>query len=173
MSEQQEEVLCNMCGESCCPNEEVPSGTWRSDTPHGLIRANVTGGYDSYHLFDLTEYIFSFCEKCLRKLFIQCAIKPKIHYVLADGNPFEKGSWEKDIEAYEYRVWRDDGGHHQAYLNKFCNRKKNCSNRAIYTVLISSDFSEECVCEEHKDSWGHVINAELVPFISNGLKAFL
>ena len=166
------EVLCNLCGNSCCPNEKTLFGAWKSNTAHGLIDASVTGGYESYHLFDLTRYTFSLCEKCLRQLFIKCVIKPKLHDVLISGGVYQEQSWESDLEGYEYRVWCDEGNHHQAYLNKKCNFVKDCPNQAVYTQLISKNFTENCCCEDHKDLFAYS-NAQLVKFISNTLKPFL
>jgi hypothetical protein len=81
-------------------------------------------------------------------------------------------TYAKDLEMYEYRIWKDTGGHHQAYLNRKCNFVKDCPNRAEYTQLISGDFTEGCACEEHKTLWDYA-NSKLVKFISNVLKPFL
>lgn len=166
------EVLCNLCGECMCP-----LGTYNEQVPHGLYNAKVTGGYDSYHLLDMSQYTFSFCEKCLRQLFIQCKIKPEIHDMNFDLNfnptiAYQEYSWEDDQKSYEYNVWRDNGGHHQAYLNRKCNSIKDCPNDAIYTLLHNDiDFTENSFCEEHKNrKYG---NSTLVKFISNTLKPFL
>jgi hypothetical protein len=167
------ELLCNMCGETVCP-----IGTHNEQYPHGLFEAKVTGGYDSYHLLDMNQYTFSFCEKCLRQMFIQCKIKPQVHdmnfgddfanLTLVEG---PEQAWLSDQESYEYRVWLDNGGHHQAYLNKTCNMRKDCTNKAVYTRHINDDFSEECCCEEHKTKDGGSIKH--VKFIPNVLKPFL
>jgi hypothetical protein len=162
-----EEILCNLCGECMCP-----LGTMNEQYPHGLHEAKVTGGYDSYHLFDMTTYIFSFCEKCLRKLFNECKVKPAIYDTSFEGELTQEEQWDKDQEAYEYRVWKDEGGHHQAYLNRKCNFVKDCPNEAIYTQLISDDFTESCSCEEHKKLWAYA-NSKLTKFVSNILKPFL
>jgi hypothetical protein len=158
-----------------------PIGTMNEQVPHGLHDAQVIGGYDSYHLFDMSKYTFSFCEGCLRKLFVQCKIKPRINDMLfpqvLDGNtPLEEGeeeSWERDQTSYEYRVWYDNGGHHQAYLDKKCNRVKDCPNQAIYTRLYRGEFTEESSCEEHKDHFFQDNCHSLVKFIPNILKPFL
>ncbi len=163
------EILCNLCGEYMCP-----LGTYSEQVPHGLYDAKVMGGYESYHLFDTTTYIFSFCEKCLRNLFVQCKIKPIIYDTdIVNGTYSREEIWEEDQAAYEYRLWYDTGGHHQAYINGKCNCVKDCPNDAIYTVLLSKDFSEDAVCEEHAPKYNKTINATLVKFIPNILKAFL
>lgn len=178
------EILCNLCGGFMCHDITVPTGRWNPDTPHGLHNAKVSGGYESYHLFDMTSYTFSFCEECLRKLFTQCKIPPTVtEYGIGntpDGNlslyDRDLQSWEEDLEHYDYRVWRDNGGHHQAYLDRKCNAKKDCPNKAIYTRLHHSDedgqFTESCCCEEHKEL-GAYNNSSLTKFIPNTLKVFL
>lgn len=159
------EILCNMCG-----GYQRPIGQHNEQYPHGLEDAVVTGGYDSYHLFDCTDYRFSFCEKCLRELFGKCKIPPTVHCSLDDiENPT---NYARDLEEYEYRLWKDNGGHHQAYLDRKCNFVKDCPNRAVYTQLISGDFTENCCCEEHKELWGYG-NSKLTKFIQNMLKPFL
>lgn len=163
------EILCNMCGESMCPDITVLSGKWWSEEPHGLYQAKVSGGYESYHLLDLNTYNFSFCEACLRKLFNQCKVKPEI-YDAIDHSPIP---WEDDQDIYENRIWRDDGGHHKAYLERKCNRHRDCNKEAVYTVMLSDEFTEDSACEEHKKYWNDCVNAKLVKFIPNVLKAFL
>lgn len=172
------EILCNMCGESMCHEITVPSGKWITDSPYGLFETSVVGGYESYHLFDMSRYTFSFCEKCLRQLFMQCKIKPQVHDMCFAENLFgplvvrSEESWDKDQACYEYRVWLDDGGHHQAYLDGKCNNKKDCPNKALYTLLHNdTEFTENSFCEEHKDNkYG---NSTLTKFIPNVLKPFL
>jgi hypothetical protein len=160
------EILCNRCG-----GYQRPIGSHNEQYAHGLEDATITGGYDSYHLFDMTSYKFSICEKCLREMFNQFAIKPTVIDRLGSiEGPADP--WAEDQEQYEYRVWKDTGGHHQAYLDRKCNFVKDCPNRAEYTQLISADFTEGCCCEEHKELWGYG-NSRLTKFIPNVLKPFL
>lgn len=87
------EVLCNQCGESCCPPSSCNVGTpvkWVPDVGHvviseeealalhgrdfyGLIEQTVSGGYfssnDENGLCDMESYTFSLCEKCLKTIF--------------------------------------------------------------------------------------------------------
>jgi len=158
------EYICNRCA-----GPMRPLGSHNEQYPHGLQEVAVSGGYDSYHLFDCTTYHFSLCEKCLRELFNQFKIPPAISDTLGGLTPT---AWEEDQEAYEYRVWKDNGGHHQAYLDKKCNFVKDCPNTAIYTQRISGEFTENCTCEEHKELWNYM-NAKLVKFIPDVLKPFL
>jgi hypothetical protein len=157
------EILCNLCGECMCPVD-----TMNEQVPHGLYQAEVTGGYNSYHLFDMSKYVFSFCEKCLRQLFIQCKIKPEIF----DINRGREEGWELDQKYYEYMIWKDNGEHHQAYLNSRCNTEKDCPNSAVYTRLHNDEFSENCACEDHKDEHAYS-NSKLTKFISPVLRVFL
>jgi hypothetical protein len=158
-------ILCNRCGE--CMR---PLGTHNEQYSHGLEKAEVTGGYDSYHLFDCTTYRFSICEKCLREVFNQFKIKPTVIDQTSSDN--KEDPWELDQRAYEYRVWKDEGGHHKAYMEKRCNSVKDCFNRAVYTLLHNGDFTEDSACEEHKTARCYS-NTRLTKFISHILKPFL
>lgn len=155
--------ICNKCGE--CTRH---LGTYNETYPSGLENAEVQGGYESYHLFDCTTYTFSLCEKCLRELFNSCKVPPIVQDNTADG----EWNYQDDRKAYDYRVWKDGGGHHQAYLDKKCNAEKDCPNKAIYTRLHNKDFTEDCTCEEHKGLWNYS-NSSLTKFIPNVLKPFL
>lgn len=165
------ELLCNLCGGQMCHEIKKRSGLWSTKDPHGLYDISVTGGYESYHLLDLNRYTFSFCEECLRKLFVQCKIKPRVVGVTCDDSELEEYSWEQDQKSYEYRVWQDAGHHHDAYMNGRCNSAKDCSNKAVYTRYINDRFSEDCCCEEHKFKDGG--SYKHVKFIPNVLKPFL
>jgi hypothetical protein len=168
-------MLCNLCGDSLCYAANLsnpPYEGYGAQTPFGLYNAKVMGGYESFHLLDMNEYTFSLCEHCLRKLFMQCKIPPKVQYSDNSDHPSKYG-FAQDQEYYEFRVWENDGGCHQAYLNGKCNRVKNCPNDAIYTRLHNDDqFTENCMCEEHKETFGYS-NSKLVKFIPNSLKAFI
>jgi len=160
------EILCNLCA-----GHMRYLGTGNDDYEVGLENACVYGQYYSYHLLDGNVYTFSFCEECLRKLFNQCKIKPDLSESYHSSFEEELITWEEDQKYYEYKVWEDNGGHHQAYLNKKCNRVKDCPNVALYTFLYNGDFSEDCSCEEHKKSFDG--SATVTKFIPNVLKAFL
>jgi hypothetical protein len=104
----------------------------------------------------------------LRELFIKCKIKPTLFDYFSGDNE----EWDQDQEYYEYRIWKDGGGHHQAYLNGKCNATKNCGNDAIYTRLHNDEFDENCCCEEHKDKRAYS-NSKLTSFIPKNLRSFL
>jgi len=166
-----QERLCNLCSGCVCP-----IGTHNEQFSHGLFEAEVSGGYDSYHLLDTTNYKFSLCEKCLRNIFIQCKIPPTISSYMGgtyEENQSDEEKWKEDQQCYEYRVWRDDGGYHQAYLDRKCNAVKECPNEALYTVLHYGDFSEDSLCDAHKDKKNHYSGYSLTKFIPNVLKPFL
>lgn len=164
------EVLCNLCGETMCISENCHDYT--SQIPHGLIDASVSGGYDSFHLLDGTNYSFSFCELCLRKLFIQCKIKPVISTYFPSSH---SSSWEEDSYLYEYRVWQKNNGPHIAYENGLCNIYLNCKNKAKYSQYYYSEFSEVCACEDHKSKLEVYSGSDYTigPFIKSSLKPFL
>lgn len=103
-------------------------------------------------------------------MFNRFKIPPQISEKDYEGEP---ESWEADQKAYEYRIWKDAGGHHEAYLNRICNAVKDCPNRAEYTIRVSGDFTEDCTCEEHKNARNNCVNCEKVKFIPNVLKPFL
>lgn len=63
-----EDVFCNKCGESCCPNQIRESNN-KNGFFYGLIEQTVQGGYYSQNLSDGISYTFSLCENCLKKLF--------------------------------------------------------------------------------------------------------
>lgn len=64
------DVICNKCGQSCRPSEEVPDF-------YGLIETSVTTGYESPALPDGMCYTFSLCEECLAELFSSFKIDPE------------------------------------------------------------------------------------------------
>ena len=163
------EVLCNLCGETMCISEKCSD--FNSQIPHGLVDASVSGGYDSFHLLDGTNYDFSFCELCLRKLFIQCKVKPKVSSYF----PGHSSSWEEDSYQYEYRMWVKNDGPHIAYENGLCNIYLNCKNKAKYSQFYESKFSEVSSCEEHKYKLDAYMGSSytIVPFIKKSLKPFL
>ncbi len=72
------DVLCNKCGKSCLPDEDVQDA-------YGLIEATVTGGFLSPALGDMTRYVFSICEPCLAELFKTFVHDPFVPEVSDEG----------------------------------------------------------------------------------------
>jgi len=68
LTEVAEDIICNKCGNSCKCEMNF----------NGLVETTVIGAYDSTHLDDMRQYVFSLCEKCLSELFDGFSIKPEI-----------------------------------------------------------------------------------------------
>jgi len=161
-----------MCGESMSiAMTEFP------DQPEynlGLTEVTVNGQYYSTHLLDTNCYQFSLCEKCLRNMFEQFKIKPLIYDSFASSHLSQiNWTYEKDKEIYEYQIWREEGGLHQAYLAGKCNAIKNCSNDAVYTIFYEDEFTENSCCETHKKIFERDKFVNFSKFIKNELKIFL
>ncbi len=164
-----QEKPCNLCGDDMTMINGIDNGD-----AAGLKDVSVMGGYNSYHLFDLNNYKFSFCEKCLRKLFEQCVIKPKITDYTTDENI----SWDEDQKAYEYRDWANSAKFHEAYLKRRCNTIKDCPNEAIYSIQLDEDeitITEQGVCKECAEDKDFFLphNGKLIKFVSNQVRPFL
>ncbi len=156
------DVLCNMCGERNRPKGHNEAYSF------GLENVSVSGGYESTGLLDMHTYTFNVCENCLRVLFNQFKIPPKVK----DG--FEEIDFKKDQEYYEYHQWKYSlDGEKEAYKAGLCNTMiKACPNKAIYSVYYSGEFSTDCCCEEHKSWYGNTFGIELKPFISDKIRKF-
>lgn len=70
--EETADVFCNNCGQSCM--RQITTGI---QDAYGLIEVEVSGGYMSTHLEDMTAYRFSVCEKCLQGYFDNFVIAPE------------------------------------------------------------------------------------------------
>lgn len=163
---------CNMCGESIYIKYNVTGK--EEKTLGGIENIQVVGGYFSEYLLDMNCYTFSLCEKCLRQLFMQFKVPPHVCDINFSGTELREIPFVEDQKAYEYMTWQRNGGHHQAYLNAKCNMIKECSNDAKYSFSFSEGhFSEDCSCEEHKDRYKNVINAERTNFLPNHLRIFI
>lgn len=138
-----ETYFCNGCGESLCI---VSCGTDEL-FPAGLIEQTVSGGYSSTHLFDTTNYTFSLCELCLRKLFNTFAIPPAISFYMGGHDDFD---YAKDLEAYNFRMWEKSGGQKEKLKSELCTSKKDCPNKAEFQELLSGELTDCIVCSEHK-----------------------
>lgn len=135
--------VCNKCSGPLCP-----AGTMNEDIPHGLVEATVSGGYDSYHLFDTTNYEFSVCEKCLREFFGTFAIPPAISFYMGGGG--DDYTYAQDEDAYRHRVWRDAGGARAKLKEGLCNVVIECPNKAVWRQFCSENLTETAMCDEHK-----------------------
>ena len=91
--DQTQNILCNMCGESCAvgnhggnwdnKKKEYIRGTDPVDNVYsGLLEQEVHGGYDSKVLADMTSYKLSLCEGCLKNLFskFKLSVEIKVYY---------------------------------------------------------------------------------------------
>lgn len=163
--------ICNKCGKSLIPNDIHEA---ISESPCGLIDAEVTGGYFSEGLLDLNNYKFSICEICLRKLFNEFKIPPEVNEINSnfDGSlsTLKHVDWLKDQEIFELQEWKENGGSSRAYLKGLCNQIKDCPNKASYSIKLSDELTNYCMCNTHKDGWGNCINAEIISFDSSWIK---
>ena len=92
-----EEYLCNNCGK-----EIMKPGMIRNVGFYSEHKFFVSGGYDSYYLFDRTDYIFYICEKCLRDMFNDFKIKPQV----IDHDDGEI-PYEQDLKMLTERIIKD------------------------------------------------------------------
>lgn len=159
-------ILCNLCAKSMCyPDEEM-----NSQIPYGLLDAEAVGSYSSQHLSDCTIYRFSLCELCLRKLFVECKIKPALSSYMSA----QFSSFEEENEVYEYSKWYRAGGPHKAYLDGMCNITSTCVNKAEFSMYDVDGFTETACCKEHKNHFRcNYAGTELKKFLSKKLRNFL
>jgi hypothetical protein len=145
--------VCNMCGESPCIDSEYPQG---------LIEARVGGSYSSFHLMDMTSYIFTICEKCLRtKLFPSFVVVPDVFdRDFWGGYETTQQAYARDLAAYEARVWlakvrtvgNEDGSSpaHTKLLTGQCNQTEQCDSPALWRSLTSrAELGWQAVCDKH------------------------
>jgi len=160
---------CNRCGGPLCP--DVQEGDPNGRIPHGLVDVGVVGGYDSRSIFDMTKYVFSICEPCLRLMFEEFKVKPRVFDVDVRGNVLTEDGYEQDRRFYLDRMWRDqEQGHIRALLGGRCNADFMCEERAKYRVYYSSSPSTDTCCEAHRRRFENTINATFVPIELAGTK---
>ncbi len=156
------DTVCNRCGGSMYP----PKETMNSQVAHGLHEVKLTGGYESDGLLDLHRYTFSLCETCIRHIFMECRIPPRVERVSAGMLGWEPVSFGDDQEVWEYMEWKRSGGHATARLHRICNATKACGQPAIFSVTYSEGHvSDDCLCEAHKGHYKNCINATIIPFV--------
>lgn len=106
------EILCNNCGKNIIKSPETCRAQSSCSTSGNLIGITVDGNYDSFYLFDGTSYTFSICEECLRNMFENFKIKPKVvDYIMSPGygsdeevELAEEKAYERDSKAFRERV---------------------------------------------------------------------
>lgn len=140
--------VCNKCGGSMCPNPK----SMNAEIPHGLVDAEVVGGYDSPHLTDTTGYKFSLCEGCLRELFTSCKVPPEVrHYSLGViGDKGAEQGYAEDLDWYNFTRWRDAGGPAKKFPTGLCNYREWCQEPGEWRHFVSGHMTEEAWCSEHK-----------------------
>jgi hypothetical protein len=151
------EYLCNACGGSLLP--EYPEWWLRMhggrekggnhNTPHGLVDASVTGGYDSKHIFDMTTYEWSMCEKCLRAMFETFKIPPRVDVYNGGAEPYEK-----DSEHYKFRMWERSGAALAWAREGKCNGAFECPNKTTHRLFYNHNYigEDDSRCEEHQNN---------------------
>lgn len=127
---------CNMCGDS------LLYGSYNE--PYGLVDQVVGGGYGSKHLFDMTSYTFSLCEKCIRDMFNKFVNPPKT----IDGH--EEISFSSDQALYDYRNFCKSKEFDEKYLAGKCNYIIGCNNKAKYTIMENNGcLTRKSACATH------------------------
>jgi hypothetical protein len=160
-----ESWVCNACGGCLCPNEE--------SAPYGLVEAKVSGGYGSPALSDCTNYKFSICETCLRKIFDGFTIKPKIsEYTLGDdasGDVMTTEQYEEEAalrkkmdeesaasKAEFFRLYeesrcadhdRDPASENRNHLKEYCAREG--AGRLLYEDASDWPYAKRWLCTRH------------------------
>lgn len=152
---------CNRCGGSLY----TPEGTVSEQVAYGIEHLEITGAYHSEGLNDLHRYTFSLCERCLRAMFQEWKIRPKVELVTLHDIVEKEIEFEEDQRLWEEGEWRHTGGHALARMQGLCNATKACGKPAAYSVKQSGYLGDECRCEEHKDHDQNCLNAELLPFV--------
>ncbi len=131
--------------------------------PLGLVDAQVTGGYDSRHIFDLTTYEWSMCEECLRAMFNGFKVPPYVADAIRGSNASYK--YEDDRKSWELRVWRDTGKALAWAREGLCNGSLKCPNATTHRRYVSGSISgDESRCDEHADA-DLCLNVESVSFV--------
>lgn len=160
-------VKCNSCA--------GPMTTkYNSNHIYGLQNIKCSGGFYSEHLSDLTNYQFNLCELCLRNLFNSFIIKPNVSSSFNKDMYENMSSYEDDKKHYDLKIWKENGGAHQAYLNEKCNAIKDCPNLAVYSLFYddNEDFTENSFCEDCVKNL-HYSKKELKPFLKNSMRILL
>lgn len=165
--------VCNACGGSMLPEfpewwlkrhggADGDGGLVERRFPLGLVDAQVTGGYDSRHIFDLTTYEWSMCEGCLRTMFNGFKVPPYVADAIRGSSKSYK--YEDDRKYWEFRVWKDSGNGLAWAKRGGCNGSLRCSNATTHRRYTSGSISgDESLCDEHANE-GLALNVESVSF---------
>jgi hypothetical protein len=106
------------------------------------------------------------CEHCLRAWFASCKVPPKTErYDLVGVRPNEPISYAEDHELYENRKWRENLGAANARLHGICNQTRDCGKPAKWTLSLSGEITDHCLCDDHRSTWDNCTNASIVPFV--------
>ena len=134
-------VTCNMCGgDMSCGSEHEETSMY------GTGPLSVSGGYLSPHLTDTTSYHFAFCERCLRTIWSQCKVKPRIDFYMGDG----ESTYEEDHSYWINRMWREGGGELRKLPSGLCTHDESCQGSGENIYLISGSICDrERYCSEH------------------------
>lgn len=146
------EEYCNQCGGTLT----VP----HDDSPYGLVGAKVRGHYHSVHLSDGSDYTFSLCELCLRQMFDEFAIKPRVESVF-DEDTLVETPYADDKSWYLHTLWRDAKGLEKKLAEDLCNATEDCPNESKYRGFSSGFLTNECVCEEHNNRLGTWLSSDV------------
>lgn len=159
--------ICNACGGSLLPTfpewwlkQHGDKPDHARCFPHGLVDARVTGGYDSEHIFDLTTYEWSMCEKCLRTMFNGFKIPPHV----SDALHGETDSYDSDRKHWEFRMWERSGKALAWARSGRCNGALECPHATTHRRYTSGQIDGDASrCDEHADV-GLCLNVESISF---------
>ena len=97
--EEIDDILCNMCGNSCkVVLGKNSKGDNIMDYSGCLSGVEVCGGYGSKYLEDGDQYKFDLCEECVSKLIKSFKINAKV------GNLFFREMCEEDQKLIDKEV---------------------------------------------------------------------
>lgn len=132
--------LCNMCGESLCPNLMGEEDT----SEYGLVDAKVEGGYYSPALSDCSIYKFSFCEYCLDHIFQQCVKPPQgWDYYYSNYQPIEDSLNDYKYvhgKLYEYQGKTLEEKHRRDAIRRNVQPYKPTSKELLEYKKVNSKF---------------------------------
>lgn len=140
-----EEIFCNNCGDSCLKQYQLncPDAVQN----YGLLNVSVIGGYVSDYLNDGNQYIFSLCEKCLRGMFENFKVKPKINTCGYNNNI----TYQEDLNSRKITDWYNNYDAQTAKLKLgICNFTEECQNTGWWR-LFNGDLTFNLNCDEHKN----------------------